>query len=271
MRAGQIYEIVLVLALVLPLAGCAQVHQAAKSENLQVSTLATPEAQSAQPLKPHLVRGRFEPGSDDGKLTFIFDVSPIPESLPTVRWVRSLGDDPKTVAVQSEKDGRYNVVLDNVQKLDDGQVLIELSNAVAGSFETHGAEFALLEHVTDRSASRPSRNGHFQVFTRPGGLSPASRLLIGSSEQPIENLPAGVKDSAVAGVYTLDLLPLANPDGWLLTMAVASTDAKPTIFYLPKGETVWRVLKTTAIEDHPLLGASVPGPGTYLLVREVTR
>lgn len=275
MPKGHIHKIILMLALVLPVAGCVQVQEAAKPEsgvkNTQTVASDKQPAQSEQPLKAHLVRGRFEPGPADGELTFIFDVSPTPESLPNVRWVGASGDNSKTLAVSSNESGRYSVVLADVPKVSDGQVLIKLSIPGSESFEIHGAEFALREQVADRPAARPSRDGHFQVFTKPNGVSPELRLLIGSTEQPIENLPRGVTNGSVAGVYTLDFLPAANPDGWLLTVAVTPSDPHAVLLYHPKGDAAWRTLSSTQLEGHPLLGVNFAGAGTYMLVREVTR
>lgn len=273
MRVEQIHKIVLMSVLLIPVAGCGRVQQAATAGSLNEAKAATSDTQpdqSAQPLKPHVVRGRFEPGSTDGELTFIFEVSPKPEALPNVRWVAAAGDDARTLVVQSDETGRYSAVLAGVPKVSDGQVLIELSNPDNKLAEVHGAEFALREQVADRPAARPSRDGHFQVFTKPEGVSPELRLLIGSSEQPIENLPKGVTTGAVAGVYTLDFLPAANPDGWLLTIA-APTGAHSVLFYIAKDGAGWRVLNTKMIESHKLLSADFAGAGTYMLVREVTR
>jgi hypothetical protein len=271
MREGPIHKIILMLPLVLAVAGCAEVQKPGGVKDTQTIALDKLPALSDQPLRTHVVRGRFEPGPADGELTFVFDVRPAPEALPSVRQLGATPrDDARTLSVKSDGTGRYSAVIADVPPVADGQVLIELSDSGAGSFEIHSAEFALREHVADRPSSRPSRDGHFVVFTKPEGVSPALRLLIGSSEQPIEDLPPGVTNSVVSGVYTLDLLPASDSvDGWQLTMAVAATDAKPVLFYLAKGHAVWRVLDSAAIEGHSLLNAGFAGPGTYMLVREV--
>lgn len=273
MRAGQIHKIILMLPLVLAVAGCARVQEPGGVKDTPAIALDKLPAQPDQPPKTHVMRGRFEPGPADGELTFVFEVSPAPEALPSVRQLGATPrDDARTLSVKNEPTGSYSAILADVPPVADGQVLIELSVPGTGSFEIHSAEFALREHVADRPSSRPSRDGHFVVFTKPEGVSPALRLLIGSSEQPMENLPPGVTTVAVVGVYTLDFLPASDPvDGWLLTMAVTATDARPVLFYLANGRAVWRVLNTTAIEGHPLLSAGFAGPGTYMLVREVKR
>jgi hypothetical protein len=277
MREGQIHKSILMLVLVLAVAGCAGVQEPAKPDRDVKGTPAIaadkPRPQSEEPPKIHVVRSRFEAGPSDGELTLIFDVSPVPEALPSVRWLGATPrDDARTLAVRSDQTGRYSAVLADVPPVADGRVLIELSDPGNGSFDIHSAEFALREHVADRPSSRPSRDGRFVVFTKPEGVSPVLRLLIGSSEQPVGDLPPGVTSGAVVGVYSLDFLPASDAaDGWQLTMAVTATDVKPALFYLAKGEAVWRVLDSTTLEGHSLLGAGFAGPGTYMLVREVTR
>ena len=275
MREVRIHQIILMLLLLLSVVGCAGIQKPDKpdigAKETQPPTSGDQRPRSEQSLKAHVVRGRFEPGPADGELTFIFDVSPIPEALPRARWVGASGNDARTLTVQSDKSGRYSARLADVPKVSDGQVLIELSHPESQSLEIHGAEFALREHIVDRPASRPSRDGHLVVFTKPEGVSPELRLLIGSSRQPLESLPNGVTHSAVVGVYTLDFLPTANPDGWLLTIAAPPSDARPVLFYLAKGDAAWRVLETKVIEGQPLLSANFLGAGTYMLVREVTR
>ena len=271
MGSGHTHEIILAILFVLPVAGCTRVQEPARPDvvkNAQVTTSDQQPMQSRELPKAHVVRSRFEPAAADGELNFTFDVSPAPQTLPSVRWVAAAGDSAKTLTVRSDETGRYTVVLSDVAKVTDGQLLIELVNPGSESFEIHRAEFALREYVADRPASRPSRDGRFQVFTKPEGVSPELRLLIGSSEQPIERLPSGVTNEAVAGVYTVDFLPAANPDGWLLTMPVPRNDAHPALHFLGKGQKVWRVLDSRLLESPPLLGAGFAGAGTYLLVRE---
>jgi hypothetical protein len=276
MRGEQLYGIILMLVLVLTVAGRAGVQAPGKLDLgvKDTRSIVTGE-QPAQPERPpetHLVRSRFEPGPSDRELTLVFDVSPTPQAPPVVRRLGATPhDDAETLAVRRDPTGRYSAVLANVPPVADGRVLIELSDPGAGTFELHGADFALREHVADRPSSRPSRDGRFVVFTKPEGISPGARLLIGSGERPTEDLPPAVTSKAVLAVYSLDFLPASDSgDGWLLTMAVTATDAKPVLFYLPKGGAVWKVLDSTALEEHSLLAARVAGPGTYLLAKEAT-
>jgi hypothetical protein len=146
--------------------------------------------------------------------------------------------------------------------------VIELSDLDAGSHELHSADFALQGDIADGLSSRPSRDGHFVVFTRPEGVSGALRLLICSAEQPLEGLPPGITKRAVVAAYTLDFLPASDPVvGWQLTAAVDATDLNPVLFYFAKGGTTWKVLDSAALEGHSMLNAGIVGPGTYLLVR----
>lgn len=275
MRERQIQEIILLLLLLLVIAGCARVQGPERLDrgvNDTQTTASEPPTRSAQPPKNHLVRSRFEPGPSDGELTFVFDVSPAPQALPIVRWLGAAPhDDATMLVVRTDPTGRFSANLPNVPPVTEGRLVIELPDPGNRS-DLHSADFTLLKHTADGPSSRPSRDGHFVVFTKPEGVSPELRLLISSVEQPIESLPRGVTDRNVVGTYSVDFLPAsARVDGWQLTMALAENDANHVLFYLPKGGTEWRVLDSTAISEHPLLGAPFAGPGTYMLLQEVTR
>jgi hypothetical protein len=276
MRTGRTHKIILMQGLLLAIASCTRVQVPGNLDRSVKDNQATASdklgAQSVQPPKNHLVRSRFEPGPSDGELTFIFEVGPAPQTLPIVRWLGATPhDDATMLVVRTDPTGRFSATLPNVPPVVEGRLLIELSDPGTRS-DLHSADFALLKHIADGPSSRPSRDGHFVVFTKPEGVSPELRLLIGSVEQPIESLPRGVTERNVVGTYSVDFLPAsAGVDGWQLTMALGQNDANPVLFYLPKGRAEWRVLVSTAIREHPLLGAAFAGPGTYMLVREVTR
>lgn len=272
MREKHISQTTLMLLLVLVVAGCTRVQvprESGSPRETQATTLDKSSAQLGQPPKIHLVRSRFEPGPTSGDLTLVFDVNPIPQSLPRVSWLGATPrDDARALAVDSGPVGRYSAVLANVPPVGDGRVLIELSDPSTGTYDLHSAEFALRQHVADGPSSRPSRDGRFVVFTKPEGVSPKLRLLIGSGEQPLEDLPAGVTNRAVAAVYSLDFLPKSDQVvGWQLTMATGETDANPALFYLAKGSKVWKLLESHEIEEHGLRAARVEGAGIYLIVR----
>lgn len=273
MREGQTKHTILVFVLVMVVAGylCVQVQR--QLDRTPEETHAIPldkrPAQPGEPTKTHLVRSRFESGPAEGELTFVFDVSPVPESLPRVSLLGATPRvDARRLEVKSNQSGRYSVVLANVPPLADGRLLIELSDPNTGTHDLHSADFALREHVANGPASRPSRDGRFVVFTKPEGVSPGMRLLIGSGDQPMEDLPPQVNDKSVAAAYSIEFLPAsARVDGWQLTMAVGATDANAVLFYLPKGGRRWRLLESAAMEEHSLRSARFEGPGTYLLVR----
>ena len=273
MREGQTRQIIPMFVLVLVVTGylCVQVRRELDrtTEETQAIPLDKRPAQPGEPTKIHLVRSRFESGPAEGELTFVFDVTPVPESLPKVSWLGATPRvDARRLEVKSDQTGRYLVVLANVPPLADGRLLIEVSDPGTGTYTLHSADFALREHVADRPSSRSSRDGRFVVFTKPEGVSPESRLLIGSADQPLEDLPPRVDDKSVAEVYSVEFLPAsARVDGWQLTMAVGTTDANAVLFYLPKGGRRWRLLESAAMEEHSLRSARFEGPGTYLLVR----
>jgi hypothetical protein len=237
-------------------------------EKSQIAVL----AQTTQQRENHAVGARLEAGSTDRELSLVFTVSPVIRVLPIVRW---LGVEPlaaKTLTVRSDVGGHYSAALGDIQNLDNGQLLIELSDVKSGLHELHGLDFTLREIATNGPSSSPSRDGHFVMYTRPNGVLRASRLLISSGEQPIGPLPAGVSAGAVMAVYSLDVLPSVKTiDGWRLAIATAPSDEKTILFYLAKGGKSWKRLESSLIEGHPLLNASVPGPGTYLLAQGVKR
>ena len=273
MREGQTRQIILMFVLVLVVTGYLSVQVRRELDRTTEETQAIPlekrPAQPGEPAKTHLVRSRFEPGPTEGELTFVFDVSPVPESLPRVSWLGATPRvDARRLEVKSEQTARYSVVLANVPPVSDGRLLIELSDPSTATNDLHSADFALREHVADGPSSRPSRDGRFVVFTKPEGVSPGSRLLIGGSDQPMEELPPGVKDESVVAVYSIEFLPASDRvDGWQLTMAVEAADANAVLFYLPKGRRTWRLLESAAMEEHSLRSARFEGAGTYLLVR----
>lgn len=224
-----------------------------------------------QAQENHIVASRFEAGPTDGELTLIFTVNPGIRNLPSVRWLRAAGGDTKTLNVKKDLKGRYTAVLGDVSHAIDGQVLIDLSDSKAGTHELHSADFALREPVTKGPSMSPSRDGHFVVYTKPTDTSPVVRLLISSSEQPIDGLPTGISNRDVVGAYSLTFLtPNDTTKDWQLTMA-NPTNGKLALFYLAKSGTQWKPLKSTFVEGRPFLAAAIAGPGTYMLVQEVKR
>jgi hypothetical protein len=274
MRSGRTSEIILMLVLLVTIAGCARRQSSAKLDrgvkDTQSPAPDNQRVQAEQPRIPHAVRGRFEPGPSDKELIFVFDVSPTPQALPTVRWLGSTPrDDARTLTVQSDQTGRYSALLAEVAVVAGGRVTIELSDKDTGGADLHGADFAL-NHVSG-SSSQQSRDGRFVVFTKPEGVSPSQRLLIGSVEQPIEGLPRGVTDKALAAVYSVTFLPESlRADDWQLTIAVGPNDAQAVLFYLPKDGKDWKRIESAALPEQSLRIAHFAGPGTYLLAREVT-
>lgn len=240
------------------------------SSFLLLGLLATAPA-LAQTSGKHAMGGHFEPGPADGALTFVFHLIPTPVSAPKVRWLGATAhDDARVLTVQNDGRGGFSAILAPVPPGGEGRVLVELSEPGAGAFELHSAEFALREPVGARPASRPSRDGHFVVFTKPDGPSAGPRLLIGSGADSVEDLPASLTHRVVSAVYTLDVLPAsAAVSGWMLTAAIAPTDTNPVLYYLAKGGTAWQALDSPAIKERQLIAASVAGPGTYVVTREV--
>jgi hypothetical protein len=217
----------------------------------------------------HLVAAQFQAGPTDGQLTLMFSVSPAVRDLPIVRWLRAAGGEAKTLEVKKDPKGRYSAALGDVSHAIDGQVLIDLSDSEAGTHELHSVDFALREIITKGPSMSPSRDGHFVVYTKPTDASGVMRLIISSTEQPLEALPPGVSNSDVIGAYSITFIsPIDTPKDWQLTIANPA-DEKLAIFYLAKSGAAWESLKSAPVEGHPFLGAAVPGPGTYLLVQEV--
>ena len=226
--------------------------------------------QGAEAQKKHIVGARFESGPREGELMLLFTISPRIGVEPVVRWL-SATTKAKTLKVGCDSGSRCSAVLADTMREADGQVLIELSDSKSGLHELHSVDFAQREVLASRASSSPSRDGRFVVFTRPVGISQAQRLLIGSSEQPMSPLPPGVSADAVDGVYSLDFLPpMGIVDGWQLTMT-APSDTKPALFYLAKAGTEWKALDAEPVQGHPLIMATVAGPGIYLVVRQVQR
>jgi hypothetical protein len=222
----------------------------------------------------HLVRSRFEPGPGDAELTFVFDVRPAPAVLPTVRLLGATPHDKsRALTVKRTASARFIAVLGIVPSLADGKLVVELSTSGTGPQELHGADFALRDQSGERPSPSPSRNGRFVVSSSPEGVSGGARLLIGSTEQPIEDLPPDVAANAVEDAYSVDFLP-ASPalKAWQLTLAVTKASGKPLLYFHPKGRGKWQLLESQAIHQESLLGASLPGPGTCMVVRKgVTR
>jgi len=223
---------------------------------------------SAGSQEKHLVGIRIQAGPADRELTLMFSVSPATRVPPIVRWPGTASRRAKKLEVLSDSAGPYSARVGDIQNVDNGQVLVELSDAQNGLHELHSADFAVREIATNRPSSSPSRDGHFVVHTIPTGISQGSRLLISSGELPIDALPTGVSSGAVVGAYFLDSIPsLVKMEGWRLAIATVPADGKMALFYLPKGGATWKPLETNLVEGHPLLDAAIAGPGTYLLVK----
>jgi hypothetical protein len=229
-------------------------------------------AQSAPQRQNHTVGATVALDPANGQLSLLFSVSPAIRVLPIVRSLGVARGKSKTLTVANKEGGNYSALLGEIKSLDNGQLLIELSDAASGLLEFHGVEFAVGEIATTGPSSSPSRDGHFVVYTKPTGIPRSSRLLISSSELPIGALPAGVSARLVVAAYSLDFVPsVGTVEGWRLATAITPSDGKTSLFYLPKGGKAWKPLDTTLSEGHPLLSAAMAGPGTYLLVKGIKR
>jgi len=229
-------------------------------------------AQGTEQRQNHTVRATLAVDATNGELNLIFTVSPAIRVLPIVHSLRVPQDGSKTLTVGSKDGGNYSALVGQIKNLDNGQLLIELSDAASGLQEFHGVDFAVGEIATSGPSSSPSRDGHFVVYTKPDRVARSSRLVISSSEQPISALPAGVSARLVLAAYSLDFVPaVGTTEGWRLAIAITPSDGKPALFYLAKGGKAWKPLESSLIEGHPLLSAAVAGPGTYLLVQGAKR
>jgi len=121
-------------------------------------------AQNADQRGNHTVAAALEAGPSDGKLQLIFSVSPPIRVLPIVRWLGSARSAPKALAVQTESGGRYSAVVTDIQSVENGQLLIELSDAKSGLRELHGVDLAVGEIRTKGASMNASRDGHFVVY-----------------------------------------------------------------------------------------------------------
>jgi hypothetical protein len=216
----------------------------------------------------HAVAARIEAGAGDRELKLEFTVNPVIRVTPTVRWLGVGRADAQNLEVKSDSPGHYSARLGDIGNVDYGQLLIELPNTPDGRRELHSADFAFREIVTNTPSLSPSRDGRFVVYTKPEGVARGSRLLITSGELPIDALPAGLSGRPVLGMYSVDSVPSpAKMEGWQMAIAIPQGEARPAVFYLAKGAKTWKQLETGVIEGRPMLGAAIPGPGTYLLVR----
>lgn len=210
----------------------------------------------------HVVHSRFE--TDRDSLAFVFDVSPPVESTPAVRWLDGT-DTERAVDVLRDGD-RYVAFLPALAPLGDGRLLIEINDPKTGFPEFHTANLARRAHVGDRPAARPSRDGRFQVFSQPDGVSSSLAFAIGGSEQPLGALPPDVRADEVRGTYSLALDSDDRLDGWMFTIAFDDADGTPAVYFLPERADVWQLLEGNVLEEHHLVSAGLPGPGTFLIV-----
>lgn len=145
---------------------------------LLVAVVCFEESQvAAQPQSPkqpqnHTVGARLAIGPADGQLSLVFTVNPAIRVLPTVHSLGVAPGSSKTLTVSSQEGGNYSAVLAETQGLDNGQLLIELSDAASGLQEFHGLDFAMREIAATGPSSSPSRDGHFVVYTKPIGVPP---------------------------------------------------------------------------------------------------
>lgn len=220
----------------------------------------------------HAVAARIEAGAGDRELKLAFTVSPVVPVAPTVRWLGIGRADAQNLEVKSDSLGHYSARLGDIGNVDYGQLLIEFPNTPDGQRELHGADFAFREIIANAPSSSPSRDGHFVVYTKPDGVARGSRLLITSGELPIDALPAGLSDRDVLGMYSVDSVPSSTKmEGWQMAISIPQGEARPALLYLAKGAKTWKPLETGVIKGRPMLGAAIPGPGTYLLVHGAKR
>ena len=229
-----------------------------------VWTLAV-SAASAHSADSHQVAGRFEPTTSATSLRFVFEVRPNPRLRPVVR---RLGATPRhdsvTLDVQTEPWGRYVVLLANLSPPEEARLQIEVRDDPDGWFELHQAHFALRPLVPDRVVAASSFDGNLVVHnaTAPAALT----VVIATTELPLDGLPASVSASDVLAAYTVDLLPpTPAKSGWVLSVGTRAEAS--SLFYRSRATRRWEAREAVHVSGHAVLTTSMPGPGTWLLVR----